>query len=146
MFVPNLANMTGNHFEQLLNQFALYHSKSQYENFMSIFNNRFLLLFLLVPVVFYLGLIGYKTYQEYRRSLHNQSAIETMTLVKKLNTLEQAIDTEVLQSALKTQGDKSTANVLLRARKRTDILINHSSKILSLSYRLLVPRYSIQSK
>ena len=29
MFVPNLVNITGNYFEQLLTQFALYHSKSQ---------------------------------------------------------------------------------------------------------------------
>ena len=29
MFIPNLVNTTGNYFEQLLTQFALYHSKSQ---------------------------------------------------------------------------------------------------------------------
>jgi hypothetical protein len=29
MFVPNLVNITGDYFEQLLKQFALYHSKSQ---------------------------------------------------------------------------------------------------------------------
>jgi len=29
MFVPNLINITGTYFEQLLTQFALYHSKSQ---------------------------------------------------------------------------------------------------------------------
>ena len=29
MFVPNLITTTGNYFEQLLTQFALYHSKSQ---------------------------------------------------------------------------------------------------------------------
>ena len=88
---------------------------------MRFFNNRLLLFLLLIPVVFYLGHIGYKTYQEYRQFAQNQTAIDATELTGKLDTLLNALDEEALQSALLIQnGMKKESNELSMARSETD--------------------------
>ncbi len=97
---------------------------------MRIFNNRFLLFLLLIPVIAYLVWIGYKTYQEYQRLVYNQNAIHAIELVGAMNTLNGAVGNEALQSALLTQ-DKThkKATALSSARFSTDMqlaqILNH---------------------
>jgi signal transduction histidine kinase/CheY-like chemotaxis protein len=93
---------------------------------MRFFNNRLLLFFLLIPVVFYLGRIGYKTYQEYQSFVKNQQAINTMELIEKLNQLTKTINSEALQSALLTQnGISNKHDSLSTSRKATDENLQH---------------------
>jgi signal transduction histidine kinase/CheY-like chemotaxis protein len=88
---------------------------------MRFFNNRLLLFLLLIPVVFYLGRIGYKTYQEYQLFVQNQNTINNIDLLGVLNQLANAIDDESLQSALLIQdGIQKKQNALLAARNTTD--------------------------
>jgi signal transduction histidine kinase/CheY-like chemotaxis protein len=93
---------------------------------MRFFNNRLLLFLLLIPVAFYLGHIGYKTYQEYRLFVQNQTAIDAAELTAKLDTLLNALDEEALQSALLIQKNtKKESSELSRARSTTDTALSN---------------------
>jgi signal transduction histidine kinase/CheY-like chemotaxis protein len=99
---------------------------------MRFFNNRLLLFILLIPVVLYLGRIGYKAYQEYQSFIINQDSIEAMDLIDKLDQLTTTINSEALQSALVTQngiGDKDNSLSLSRKATQKSLL-----EIKSLSY------------
>ena len=91
---------------------------------MRFFNNRLLLFFLLIPVLFLLGRVGYKTYLEYRNYADNQHTLHTLAIVQRLNGLANAIENESLQSALSTTQTPSPA--LVKARKGTDTLLTRT--------------------
>jgi len=91
---------------------------------MRFFNNRLLLFLLLIPVLFLLGRVGYKTYLEYRNYADNQHTLQTLSAVQALNQLAGAVEEESLQSALSTTKAPSTA--LVHARKKTDTLLTQT--------------------
>ena len=74
---------------------------------MRFFNNRLLLFLLLIPVAFYLGHIGYKTFQEYQAFTRNQTALGALDLSEQMDRLAEALDNETVQNALLPFGAKA---------------------------------------
>ncbi len=85
---------------------------------MRLLNNRFLLIIFLIPVAFFLALLGYKTYQEYHTYLKNQEAVKSLKLIDKLDTLMTDIAQESATSAL--IGSTADKNKLSASRNSTD--------------------------
>jgi len=92
---------------------------------MRIFNNRFLLFLLLIPVAAYLGWIGYKAYQEYQVMTQSQKALHAIEFIALLDDTSNAIGNEALHSAHMTQ-KKHENNTLNEARKTTDALMDRA--------------------
>jgi signal transduction histidine kinase/CheY-like chemotaxis protein len=91
---------------------------------MRFFNNRVLLFILLIPVVFYLGWIGYKTYLEYRLYVRNQRAVDAIEMIHRVDRLRGHIADEALRTALSVAAEANASHTaLLQARKRTDKLL-----------------------
>ncbi len=87
---------------------------------MRIFNSRFFLYILLIPVILYLSWIGYQAFQEYQRLTANQKAVNTVALVGTLNDLNLAVGKEALESARLPHGTKRISAALRSARSATD--------------------------